>query len=180
MYVKWSTVFNLIDFSYHIEYNILHMRSPFLQEAWINKARNERGEEKNIDMPEGYERDIRIYKMLEKRASENSLQYIDETRAEGIRTYFNEVKNSIFKYNNAILAYNKEKMSDFSKDDMENADRARRHLHDGLITNLDILARIMKEAGLDISWRHAIMDRKEVQRWSQNVVYYLQKEESEE
>jgi hypothetical protein len=152
-------------------------RNPFLAEAWENKARNERGQENNTDAPEGYERDVRIYRMLERVVS-NTLKYIDKEKAENIRSYYDIVMDSVIKYNNAILNYNSVKISDnWSQEDMENADLSRRRIHNGLISNLDILARLMNSAGLDISWRNAIgIDRKEVQRWAQNVMYHQQKQ----
>jgi hypothetical protein len=153
------------------------MRNPFLEEAWQNKARNEKGEEKNLDLPDGYERDVKIFKAL-KRQVEKTTEFIDKTDRENIREIYAQMMDSVERYNQTILSYNSNKSEKISKDDMEQSDFRRRAAHDALISNLDILARLMNKAGIDIFWKDAIgIDRKEVQRWAQNIMLYLQKED---
>jgi len=154
------------------------MNNPFFKEAWQNKARHEKGIENADDAPEGYERDIKIFKGLTRNV-ENTTEHLSNTEdRDNIREYYKTVMDSVFRYNNAILQYGKAKLEGVSKDEMENIDFARRNVHNGLITNIGILARLMNKAGLDTSWRDAITDdRKHVQRWAQNVMYYLNKED---
>lgn len=154
------------------------MSNHYLREAWQRKAENERGYDSDSERPIGYDRDVKTFINIEQIITNLDLSKKDEKLSDVV-TFYRNVLDSVLKYNVAILNYNQAKSdkikNNIDKEEMEEKDRFRRNVHEALISNINILSRLMKGSGLDNSWRNDIgISRQEVQRWAQNVALYLQ------
>lgn len=150
--------------------------NPFLKESWQRKAEGEKGLNTEENTPVGYEKDIKIFYELKKTINDLSGMDLNPEDEGNLRVMYHEVLDGAQKYVARILGYNKAKNKErIDREEMAEADDNRTKAHDALIDNLNALSRYMRKLGIDNSWRRDIgIDRKEVQRWAQNVMYHLQ------
>ncbi|MBP9821924.1 MAG: hypothetical protein KBC81_00520 [Candidatus Pacebacteria bacterium] len=136
-------------------------REPFLDELWHRKA----DEEQAVSVV----RDTKatdLYLKLEKQAEGNK----------ALREATENLTQTIGAYADAVIRLSKHKKNFSDKPTVENADRARKIVHDSLIDAANQLSRLYKTNGLDNSWRGdiiGIQHRGQIGRWALSVARYL-------
>jgi hypothetical protein len=103
---------------------------------------------------------------------------VPPNKKEIIRDFFEAVLDSAAQYMSKVYEYNiikKEGQDRATAEQLEPVDEARRYSHNALIDNLEILRRLCKENGLDISWQNGVGygDRVSIREWAEKVIQYL-------
>lgn len=135
-------------------------RDPFLEEAWQRHAEEERGE------PGEEEQTLGIYLDL-------------KTEIAGkpeLEEFMESIEKQILRYEATIARFARLELEGKDREDIAQADESRRSAHNALLSDLDILARSMNKAKLDISWRDMVgSNRDEIGNWARDIAPHLRK-----
>lgn len=120
------------------------------------KVEGERGQE---DKPYE-ERAFEIFRRIQEEAQQ---------RPE-LKEIFEDLRGSLIRYNESILRLEIAQQKSMERKDIENADHARKIVHDALIDKLNILSREFDKAGFDNSWRKMVgLHRETAAEWARGV-----------
>ncbi|MEX0672513.1 MAG: hypothetical protein WDZ82_02870 [Candidatus Paceibacterota bacterium] len=147
------------------------IKKQFLRERWqdASEKQTQRIEEEESEA-------LRSYQQIKKTVADLP-EHISEENRELIKEYFEELQESIQRYVSSIDAFTKARISKTDTQDMTRLDESRRRMHDGLITVLEVLERLLKREGLDTSWRSVIgSNRTRVKEWAQEVTGHISRE----
>lgn len=130
----------------------------YLNDRWLEKAREEKGEE----APESRARrtflDIRIKVENDKNLEEKLL----------------DLEKSAVYYAKTVVRLHRAKFEEWEKEDIQNADERRRSAHNAFIDSINILSRNFAEKGLDNSWRRMVgFNREEMGLWAFEIADFL-------
>ena len=133
-------------------------RDPFLEEAWQHHAEEERGELGEEEQALGIYLDLK-----------NEIAAKRE-----LKEFMESVETQILRYESTIARLSRLELEGKDHEDIAQADESRWSAHNALISDLDILARAMKKANLDITWRDMIgSNRDEIGTWARNIAPHL-------
>lgn len=137
--------------------------TAFLRDLWQDKTRRERGE-----------------KTFEQKAIDIFLSIrvtLDKNPRPDLVRQLKTVERAILRYAETIANLSRVRLEcDALKEraEIENADQNRRFAHNCLVSDVGILARWFKEAGLDNSWQNSIgLSREEIADWAFAVAPFL-------
>ena len=136
------------------------------EDAWKSVAATQEGiDTSNADIDPKKTRDEGIYLKLIAASRQNP-----------------DLRKILIDLTNSIIAYTSEcsRLAEYVRDteisvtDRRESDTNRKRLHDGLITNLNLMSREYGKAGLDNDWRRQIVDgvgsdREQIRKWATNV-----------
>lgn len=149
----------------------------FLNQLWSDKSG---GESNKSELGEHGDVGLDTFYDLQK-INQNLPRNINKEDKELIEEYYDDLLSSMNRYVASIEDYNVGKYEGIDPQDMQDLDESRRRMHDGLITILDVLARLHKKVGLDNSWRNSIgYNRNQVRQWAQLVMNHLTSQKERE
>jgi len=125
------------------------------------------GETAVLEKEEGYEADmLRLYFGIKEKAGDSP-----ETEE-----FLLQVEEASLRYEHSIARIEKGGLEGWERDDIAAADERRRTIHNALMADIDILARIFESKGLDTSWKRMIgLTRDEIGNWALIVAKHLRK-----
>ncbi len=139
----------------------------FLGEKWKSLA------EGQVDQIDETSEAVSAYESL-KGQVHNLPDAVPQDKKELIQECFSDLQESIQRYIASIDAFTAGRIEKIDKEDMARLDENRHYAHNGLITTIEVLERLLKQESLDISWRSSVgYSRESIQEWAQKVTKHV-------
>lgn len=133
-------------------------RDPYLNNLWLDREREEKGEELPESRAIGTFLDIRI-------KAENH---------EDLEKRLLDLEKSAIYYAKTVERLKSARFEGWEKEDIQSADERRRSAHNAFIDSVNILSRNFAEKGIDNSWRRMVgFSREEIGLWAFEIADFL-------